>query len=177
MRLAACVLATLLSGGSQASTAGQDQTPAPPRKLPAGVYAVLRDGPKEKDVLPLKAGEVLVVHRHRYLKKEDREPPRFLVVRSAPDVELDLAGKPKAFKEGDQVVRILLKLRPRAAAALERLTTDRLDKQIAIVLGGEVVTMHRVRQVIQRGEVQISSCAPGAANYLLEALQAQRANK
>jgi hypothetical protein len=37
-------------------------------------------------VLPLEDGEVLF-HRHRYLKKEDQEPPRFLVVRSAADVD------------------------------------------------------------------------------------------
>src|SRR5215472_6702548 len=103
--------------------------------------------------------------------------PRFLVVRSAPDVTLDLAGKPKAVKEGEEVVRILLKLQPKAATALERLTSDRLGRQIAIVLGGEVVTTHKIREVIKGGEVQITSCAAGAANYLLDQLQAHQANK
>ena len=138
---------------------------------------MLRESPKEKDVLPLKDGEVLVVHRPRYLKKDDQEPPRFLVVRSAPDVDLDLAGEPKAVKEGEEVVRIRLKLQPKAATALERLTSDRLGKQIAIVLGGEVVTMHKIREVIKGGDVQITSCAAGAAKYLLERLHAHQQNK
>jgi hypothetical protein len=137
-----------------------------------GVYAVLRDSVKEKDVLPLKDGEVLVVNHHRYLKKDDKEPPRFLVVRAAPDVDLDLADEPKSAKEGEEVVRIFLKLKPKAANALERLTTDRLGKQVTIVFSGEVVTMHKIREPIKGGDVQITSCAAGAAKYLLERLHA-----
>jgi preprotein translocase subunit SecD len=150
---------------------------AAPKKLPDGVYAVKRDDVKEKAVLPLRAGEVLVVHRHRYLKKADNEPPRYLVVGPAPQVTLDLAEKPKAVKEEGKVVRILLKLQPKAAKALERLTSDQLNKQVAIILGGEVVTMHKVRTVIKGGDVQISSCTEGAAEYLLEQLQAHAKKK
>jgi preprotein translocase subunit SecD len=149
----------------------------PPERCPDGVYAVLRDGAKEKDVLPLKPGEALVVNRHRHLKPEDREPPRYLVVRTRPDVELDLAGEPEAVKEGEEVTRILLKLKPGPAKALERLTADRLGKQVAIVLDGEVVTAHKVRGAIKGGDVQITSCAPGGAKYLLGKLKARGEDK
>ncbi len=172
MSRSACALAVALLLGGQARA--DDKAPTPAKKLPDGVYAVLREGTKEKDVLPLKDGEALAVHRHRYLKDGDKEPPRFLVVRPAPDVPLDLAAAPKADKDGDEVVRILLKLRPKAAAALERLTRDQLGRQVAIVVGGEVVTAHKVRTVIKGGEAQISSCTPGAAGYLLKQLQARK---
>jgi preprotein translocase subunit SecD len=148
-------------------------TDKPADKLLDGVYAVQRDSLKKADVIPLKEGEVLLVHNYRYLKKDQKEPPRFVVVRSTPEVPLDLAGEPKAVKEGKEVVRILLKLQPKAAAALERLTRDRLGRQIAIVLGGEVVTMHKIREVIKGGDVQITSCATGAADYLLKRLSAR----
>lgn len=177
MRHSACLLAALLFIGSCAPAWGHDKVPESPKKFPDGVYAVLRDSLKEKDVLPLKDGEALVVHHHRYVKKDDKEPPRFLVVRSTADVDLDLAGAPKAVKEGEEVVRILLKLQPNAATALERLTSDRLGRQITIILGGEVVTMHKIREVIKGGEVQITNCAAGAANYLLEQLQAHQKTK
>jgi hypothetical protein len=177
MRRSVCLLAALLFTGSNAPAWAQDKTPVSPKKLPDGVYAVLRDSLEEKDVLPLKDGEVLVVHRHRYLTKVDKEPPRFLVVRPAPDVDLALVSAPKAVKEGEEVVRLLLKLQPKAATALERLTSGRLGRQITIILGGEVVTMHKIREVIKGGEVQITSCAAGAANYLLEQLQAHQRNK
>jgi preprotein translocase subunit SecD len=51
------------------------------------------------------------------------------------------------------------------------LTREQRGKQIAIVLGGEVVTMHKVREAIKGGEVQITSCAAGAAGYLLKELE------
>jgi preprotein translocase subunit SecD len=136
-----------------------------------------RDGLKKEDVLPLKGGEVLLVHGHRYLKKGEGEPPRFLVVRSAPEAPLDLAAEPKAVRKGAEVERILLRLRPRAARALKRLTREREGRQLAVVLGGEVVTTHKVRGVIKGGEVQITSCAPGAADYLLRQLRSRRADR
>lgn len=167
MRRSACLLTTVLLLGPAVSR-GEDKKP------PDGVYAVLRESQKEKDVLPLEDGERVVVHRHRYLKNDDKEPPRFVVVRSVPDVRLDLDGEPKAVKEGAEVVSIQLKLKPKAAKALEKLTRDQLREQVTIVLGGEVVTMHKVREVIKGGEVQITSCAAGAANYLMKQLEANR---
>ena len=176
MRRSATLVAALLVAGSVPAW-GQDKAPNSPKTVPDGVYAVLRDGHNEKDLLPLKDGEALVTDRFRYVKADDQKPPRFVVVRAAPDVDLDLAEAPKAVKEGDEVVRILLKLQPKAATALERLTSDQRGKQVAIVLGGEVVTMHKVREVIKGGDVQITSCAAGAAKYLLEKLRARQEAK
>jgi preprotein translocase subunit SecD len=170
-----CRLGAVLFFGCCAAAGAQEQTPTAPAKLPNGVYAVLRDSLVEKDLLPLKDGETAIAHDHRYLVQGDREPPRFLVVRSSADVDLDLDGAPNAEQEGNTVVRILLKLQPKAAAALERLTSDQLGQQVAVIVGGDVVTTHKVREVIRRGEVQITSCAAGAADYLLKHLQAHHA--
>src|SRR5262245_44987126 len=87
---------------------------APPTPHADGVYVVLRDGRAKKDVLPLKRGESLVVHRHRYQARDEATPPRFVVVRPTPDVRIDLEGKPRPIKTGEEVVGINLKLRPKA---------------------------------------------------------------
>src|SRR5437879_5043490 len=78
----------------------QAKTPASPTKLPDGVYAVQRDSLQEKDVRPLKEGELLLIDHHRYVKGSEKEPARFLVVRSVPEVRLDLTSEPKVVKEG-----------------------------------------------------------------------------
>src|SRR5581483_448723 len=104
-----CLLSASLAVGACVTASAQDKNPGVFRARPEGVYAVLRDGAKEGDVLPLKDGEALAVDRHRYQKSADGEPPRFLVVRPVPDVKLALAGEPKAVREGEQVVSILVK--------------------------------------------------------------------
>ncbi|MCI0459360.1 MAG: hypothetical protein L0Z62_20615 [Gemmataceae bacterium] len=176
MSRAVYLLATVLVLDSQTAVWPQDKAPPLPRKLPNGVYAVQRDSLREKDVLPLRDGEVLVVHQHRYVRNDAHEPARFLVVRSTPQVTFDLQGEPKAIREGTEVLRIMLKLQPKAATALERLTRDHQGRQIAIILGGEVATMHKIREVIQGGDVQITSCVAGAAGFLFKQLQAHPKN-
>ena len=163
--------------GSQVGMWTQENAPGLRKKLADGVYAVQRDSLRENDVLPLKNNEVLAIHQHRYLKKDDKEPSRFLVVRSSPEVALNLSGEPKVVKEGTEVVRILVTLQPKAAADLEQLTRNNLGRQGTIILGGEVVTMHKIRQVIKGGEVQITNCAPGAAAYLVKQLSAHLKDK
>ena len=149
----------------------------PPAKLPDGVYLVRRDGLSRQKQLPLGARERLVVHHHRYLAKREGQPPRYVVVGSVPDVRLDLDGEPAAIKDRDEVVGINLKLKPKAAAALEKLTADHRGGQVAILIGREVVTMHKVREPIRGGDVQITSCAPKGAAYLLEHLRRQQKAK
>jgi len=177
MRGSVCLVAALLLVESFACTWAQDKTPQPSKKIADGVYAVLRESSKEKDVLPLKDGEVLVVDHHRYLKKEDEEPPHFQVVHAVPDVKLDLAGKPKAEKDGEEVLRILLKLQPQAATDFEHLTSERVGKQITIIVGGEVVTTHKIRAAIKGGDIQITCCTPGSAKHVLEQLLAHYEKK
>jgi preprotein translocase subunit SecD len=172
-----CLLTAAIFLGSQATAWPAADAPAAKPKVSDGVYAVEREGAAEKDVLPLKDGEALVVNRHRYQKTDGKEPPRYLVVHATPEVTLDLAGEPKADKEGDEVVRIQLKLQPKPAAALEKLTRERPGKQVAIVIGGEIVTVHKIRGAIPNGDVQITSCTPGAADFLLKQLQAHQKGK
>jgi preprotein translocase subunit SecD len=167
MRWFACALAVLVVVGTFVTGRAQDPTTKPAD----GVYAVLREGPQERDLLPLARGETLLVNRHRYAKKDDKEPPHYLVVRSTADVDLDMEGEPKPIKNGDDVTGILLQLKPKAATALERLTTNARGRPIAIVIGGDVASSHKVREAIKEGQVQITCCDKDVAAYLLDQLQ------
>jgi preprotein translocase subunit SecD len=170
MPIFALMLATITVLTNQVASAHPDHSQR--STLPDGVYAVLREGHSEKELMPFKDGESIVVNRHRYLKSDQTEPPSFEVVHSSPEVMLDLAAEPRSVKEAGGGIRVLIKLKPKAANALERLTADKAGGQIAIVLGNEVVTAHKIRDTIKGGNVQITSCAPGGAEYLIEQLRA-----
>jgi hypothetical protein len=152
--------------------------PAPePRAPPNGFYLVLRQGAKPGDVGPARAGERLVVNRHPYEKAEDRGPPRYLAVHRVPDVPLALKEGPEGTKDDSGSLRIRFRLAPEAARKLERLTRGHQGGEVAVILGGEVVTAHKIRSVIADGRVQITCCAPGSCEFLLKSLQQAVAKK
>jgi hypothetical protein len=161
-------LAASLFCGLYQATDGQ-QVPA--KKLANGLYGVLREGPEEKAVLPIKDGETLALHNHRYLKKDAKEPPVFLVVHSKPDVPLVLVGAPEVVKSDNGTLTFLLKLHPDHAKTLEKFTRDHQGGKVAVVIGGEVVTVHHIRAVITGGDMQVSNCNAEAGAYLLKQLQ------
>jgi preprotein translocase subunit SecD len=147
--------------------------PADPERqnLPNGFYGVLRDEPQQKDVLPVGENRIMVVNNHPYAPKESRGPPRYLVVHRSPDVPLVLASAPGAARDDSGSLRIQLQLATEQAEAVERFTRNHIGKQVAILVGGEVVTVHKIRDAIQGGKLQITCCAEGSCEYLLKQLQ------
>jgi preprotein translocase subunit SecD len=166
------LLATLglLLLGARAGNA-QDGNPQAGKKLPSGIYKVLREGAAEKAVLPTKDDETVAVNNHRYLKKDDKEPPVYLVVHKLPDVPLVLAEEPTSVKD-ENGLQIRLKLHADYTKKMEQFTRENKGSGAAFIIGGEVVTVHKIRDVITGGAVQVSICGSEEAGvYLLKQLK------
>jgi preprotein translocase subunit SecD len=148
----------------------QDSDPKANKKLTNGLYKVLREGADEKALLPTKDGETVAVNNHRYLKKDTKEPPVYLVVHKQPDVPLVLAEEPKVVKD-EKGLQIRLQLHADQAKTMEQFTRDNKGNSVAVIIGGEVVTVHKIRDVITGGAVQVSNCNEEAGAYLLKQLQ------
>jgi preprotein translocase subunit SecD len=174
--LARWVVSSVLLGGvstlllGAAASSAQDGGQTKDKKLANGIYGVLREGAEEKAILPLKDNEVVAVNNHRFLKKGDKEPPVYLVVRKAPDVPLVLAGEPEVVKD-EKGLQIRLTLHADHAKTMERFTRDSKGGTAAVIIGGEVVTAHKIRDVITGGAVQITNCNEEAGAFLLKQLQ------
>jgi preprotein translocase subunit SecD len=154
----------LAEGGS-----AQDGDP-PAKKLASGIYKVLREGADEKAVKPTKDDETVAVNNHRYLKKDAKEAPVYLIVHKQPDVPLVLAEEPEVVKD-EKGLQIRLQLHADHAKALEQLTRDNKGGQVAVIIGGEVVTVHRIRDTITGGAVQVTNCNEEAGAYLVKQLK------
>ena len=160
----------VLSGcGRHEPASAKPDKPAAAAKLGDGFYVVLRQGDSAVEVGPLGDGEAALVQDYRYLK--EKQSPKFLVVRTRPDVPLALARPPERAEEAG-TLRILLELTPAGADALERVTRANKDGHAAVIIGGEVVTTHKIRQAITGGKLQISNCDPDAGQFLWRQLQA-----
>ena len=90
----------------------------------------------------------------------------YLGFKAAPDVPLTLAAKPKTQDGASGSPMLRLQLAPDAAQTLERFTAANLGRPVAIVVGGEVVSKHKVREAITGGKLQISWCNANACEVL-----------
>jgi hypothetical protein len=149
--------------------AGEDEPSQP--KLADGLYGVLREGSQEKHILPAASGETVVVNDHRYDPKESRPPRQFLAVHRLPDVPLVLASAPEVVQGDSGLMRIHLQLAREHAEAMERFTRKNKGGTTAVIINGEVVTVHKIRQVITGGRIQVTCCAEGSCDYLLKHLR------
>jgi hypothetical protein len=120
------VAATLFAGAGQLllTEAGRAQDGAASvknKKLPNGIYKVLREGTDGKTVKPTKDDETVALNDHRYPFKKTKEPPVFVVVHKQPEVQLILAEEPDVVKD-EKALQIRLKLHADQAKAMEQLT-------------------------------------------------------
>jgi preprotein translocase subunit SecD len=140
------------------------------KKLPSGIYKVIKEGTDEKAIKPTKDDETVAVNNHRYLKKDAKEAPVYLIVHKQPDVPLVLAQEPEVVKD-EKGLQIRLKLHADHAKSMEQLTRDNKGSAVAVIIGGEVVTVHKIRDTITSGAVQVTNCNEEAGAYLVKQLK------
>ncbi len=124
-----------------------------PDELADGVYEVLA---VHRERAPL-SGEGpdtrVLVHDHRYVQGGADEAPDYVLLRLPGHAPLDLA-RPPTPGEADGRPVLLLTLEPEAGQALEDLTSR--AEHAAVVIGGRVATVHRIRVPIKGGTLQVS---------------------
>ena len=131
-----------------------DSSPvATPAVLADGVYEVLAVE-RDRAALPEPDSDTRVlIHDRKYLRGGADEPPDYLLLRVPGYAPLDLARPPtQGMTEGRPV--LLLALEEDAGKALTELTSR--AERAAVVVGGDVVTVHRIRVPIEGGHLQIS---------------------
>lgn len=141
--------------------------------LANGIYGIYGD---ETDVRRLRApapNEVLVTYDQKIVDLAATEPVRFLLLHRSPDVPMSLAGKPEK-KPGPRGNPMLhLTLDPKHASLLESFTRANAGKvNVAIVVGGQVLTTHKIREPIVGGRLQITRCSDDACETLFTELTA-----
>ncbi|MBI4891033.1 MAG: hypothetical protein HY821_10455 [Acidobacteria bacterium] len=132
-------------------------------KPPAnGVYAVLAEGGQAQ------AGKAAVVLPYQGLdgKGELRE----IALDTSDFVPLLLTGPPVALKEQDNRLTVEVQLQKKQAAAFEKFTGAHLGQEVAVVAGGEIVSVVKVRSVISDGKALITGRGGENAKELMRKL-------
>ena len=144
-----------------------------PKSLEDGFYRVLQTYPSETAVTrELKDNERILGYNPVFAdSEEDREEA--VVVEVDNFVPLQLREQPE--KLPDQTDRTMfwlgISLTPETSERFETFTRDNLGQRVAVVVGGKVVTMHGIKEVIKGGKIQISRCGERGCEILFRELE------
>lgn len=171
-------IATPFTSATEEKAAPQQCSPKPRPVLDNGLYLVVRSSRNVSEVHPIKEGEILIPNDFHLLEPEEREPVLYLVLQAKPFVPFHLAGAPTEDKEtATGKPRLQLQLAAEQQKPLEDFTRQHLNDTVAIVIGNDVVTTHKVKSAITGGKLQITRCTKHGCETLYTGLLRGRGSK
>jgi puromycin-sensitive aminopeptidase len=126
--------------------------------LKDGIYLVDRYNTDLKQLEPINEKEQLVVNDYHLLQPAERQAKDYFVVRTESFIPILLGKDPEKDIDSSGKPRLQLQLAEEQAGPLEAFTAKNLGRTVAIVIGGEVVSSHKIRQAITGGRLQITRC-------------------
>ena len=133
--------------------------------LANGLYAVMGYGPTAESVGVPGEGAVVVPFDRRPANSAE-DVPRFVALQPSPFVPLILEMPPDAHLQADGRTYLTVTLASQHVKALADFTRAHLGGRVAIVVGGEIITMHKVRTPIDDGRMQITRCTDNACELI-----------
>jgi hypothetical protein len=156
------VLALGLCGCQHSQPATRPLVAASPRTLANGAYAVLREGATPQEARG-DAGVVIAYDRRTYSGAPADEPLVYVAVDPADYIPLVIEGTPVMTSDGRGKDVLTVSLSRKYVRRAEDFTRAHLGRgRIAIVVDGQIVTLHKVRSVITDGRLQITRCTDKA---------------
>ncbi|MCC7527772.1 MAG: hypothetical protein IT342_04580 [Candidatus Melainabacteria bacterium] len=152
-------------------------TPAQANSLVDGLYLIQREAKSEKDLGPIKDAEKILVNDYEFIAPEERGEFTYIVVSKDSFVPIILAGEPVKSNDQKGKPKLDISLAEDQILPLEKFTTENVMKSVAIVIGGKVVTMHKIRVPIVGGKMQITRCTDHGCEALFTQLQKRDSSK
>jgi preprotein translocase subunit SecD len=143
---------------------------ASPARIPNGFYAVLSEGSSRDKVRTDSVPNIVLLYDGKYVDSSQTASPSFVALDTVSFVPLILEGSPTASKDGNGRTLLGVTLSRKYIRRLEDFTKAHLGGRVAIVLDGEIITMHKIRSVISEGKIQITRCYDNACELLLSKL-------
>ncbi len=167
-----CFLVTLplAVGCTGTSTARRAATSGTADKVPSGMYAVVGEPYEAPRSDALSAGQRQLRYDPRMADTESTEPTLWVMVETADFVPLILATAADHTTQENGRILISVALAQPYIAKLAEFTRTHLGNRVALVLDGEVMSCHKVRTVIEGGQMQITRCDQRSCQRILSKL-------
>ena len=136
------------------------------------IHAKISD-PERFQNLP--SGFKLVVFSYDHLVTREPEEARakeHLIIKNKADVGFKLAESPSISNTNDKYEYALqIQLSEESARQLQEFTAKNLNRGIALIVGGKIVSTHKIRSEIIGGRLQITRCNDDGCQYIYKSLQ------
>ncbi len=146
---------------------GKQVTTAPP--LANGIYPALGD-PTEAPAIGLPAGQRSLRYDPKLADSASQDPVTYVTVDTKDFIPLVLSKAPESQRQQDGRLLVGVALADAYKKPLADFTRAHLNQRIALVLDGEVMSTHKVRTVIEGGQIQITRCDDHACEKILSKL-------
>jgi hypothetical protein len=163
-QLCACGCASRPAQPSNEATAGIQSVV---HSLENGAYAVLGEGTTRPEVgTGARRGTVLTYDRRTYSDAPADESLTYVQIDPADYIPLIIEGPPEMRKDSQGRSILSVSLTRAAADRTEAFTRAHLGGRVAMVVDGEIVTLHKVRSVVTGGKLQITRCTDNACEII-----------
>jgi hypothetical protein len=135
--------------------------------LENGAYAVLGEATTRPAAETNGRGRVVLTYdRRKYSGAPADEPLTYVEIDPGDYIPMIIEG-PLEMKKDSQGKSILtVTLTQAAAAKCEVFTRAHLGGRVAMVVDGEIVTLHKIRSVVTEGKLQITRCTDDACQII-----------
>jgi preprotein translocase subunit SecD len=141
--------------------------PAPAHSLENGAYLILREASTPQDARVEGVPQmVLTYDRRKCSDAPPNEPLTYVAIDPKDYIPLIIEGAPEMKSDGQGKSILTVSLTRQNAERAEAFTRAHLGGRIAMVVGGEIVTLHKIRSVITGGKIQITRCTDNACEVI-----------
>ena len=136
-----------------------------------GIYLVTREAASEAELKPVdEDSEKMLVNDYSFFEDSERQKPVYLVIKKSPFVPILLKNKPELAKDKEGKPKLLIALKDSQVKNLAEFTTTNKGKEIAIVIGGKVVSCHKIKEPIEGGKIQFTRCTDNGCQVIYSEL-------
>jgi hypothetical protein len=140
------------------------------KAIPDGLYLIVKIDTVATQVDTLSTKEIGIYFSKLF---EDFNTGGYLrlIIDTTEYVPLELEKGPTTEQQTESKKKLLLYLTKNASEQLKTFTTVHVMKRVALVVEGEAFTMHKIREPITSGQLQITRCTDNACERLYVSLK------
>ena len=145
------------------------------KTFPDGLYLVTKVDTISTELSTLSPNEKAIFFSKIFDEYNSEEYTR-IIIDTTQFVPLELENTPKTEQQTETKKKLLLSLTKNASEKLGIFTSNHVMDRVALVVDGEALTMHKIREAITSGKLQISRCNDNACELLLVKLKDNEKN-